>query len=100
MSSRHRRTLEAIFREPVSATIVWADVEAMLVHLGAEIREGRGSRVAVLLNDTCANFHRPHPQREASRGSIRKVRELIIQAFPEPDDEVQGVHGIRRIRPG
>ena len=38
MSTYHRRTLEAVFRDPVSGTIVWADVESMLIHLGAERR--------------------------------------------------------------
>jgi hypothetical protein len=46
MSNRHRKTLEAVFRDPVSATIVWADVERMLLHYGATIREGKGSRIA------------------------------------------------------
>jgi hypothetical protein len=27
MNSRHRKTLEAIFRDPVSPTIVWNDVD-------------------------------------------------------------------------
>jgi hypothetical protein len=100
MSSHHRRTLEAVFRDPVSATIVWADVEAMLVHYGAEIREGKGSRVRIELNGRRANFHRPHPRKEASRASILKVRTFIEQAELKADDEIQGIHGIRRIRPG
>jgi hypothetical protein len=47
MSSRHRRTLEAVFRDPVSPTIVWMDVEKMLLHYGATIEEGSGSRISV-----------------------------------------------------
>ena len=99
MSTYHRRTLEAVFRDPVSATIVWDDVESMLIHLGARVQEGSGSRVAVFLNGLRAVFHRPHPEKEAERATIRKVRKLITAAGLEPDDEVQGVHGIRRVRP-
>jgi hypothetical protein len=99
MSSYHRRTLEAVFRDPVSGTIAWADVESMLIHLGAQVREGSGSRVSVLLNGHRAVFHRPHPQKEAERAMIRRARELITLAGLEPDDEVQGVYGIRRVRP-
>ena len=84
MSSYHRRTLEQVFRDPVSGTIVWDDVESMLVHLGAFVREGRGSRVAIELNEHAAHVHRPHPQKEASRGAIRAVRDLLIQAGVQP----------------
>lgn len=80
MSNRHLRTLEAIFRDPVSPTIVWADVEALLVHHGAEITEGRGSRIMVRLNGHVGRFHRPHPHKEASRFAIRDVRDLLVGA--------------------
>ena len=84
MSNYHRRTLEAVFRDPVSATIVWADVEAMLVHHGAQVREGSGSRVAIELNGQAGHVHRPHPQKEASRGTIRAIRDLLVQAGIKP----------------
>jgi hypothetical protein len=84
MSNHHRRTLEAVFRDPVSATIVWADVESMLIHFGAQIREGSGSRVAIELNGQAAHVHRPHPQKEAPRGTIRDIRDLLIQAGIQP----------------
>lgn len=84
MSNYHRRTLEAVFRDPVSATIVWSDVEAMLIHLGAHVREGRGSRVAIELNGQAGHVHRPHPQKEASRGTIRAIRDLLSQAGIQP----------------
>jgi hypothetical protein len=84
MSNRHRRTLEAVFRDPVSATIVWADVERMLLHYGAEIEEGRGSRIKVLLRKQRAAFHRPHPQKEARERQIRAVRQLLTDAEITP----------------
>ena len=84
MSARHRRTLEAVFRDPVSATIVWADVEKMLVHYGATIEEREGSAVGVVLNGHPAVFHRPHPQKEAKRYAIRQLRVLLTQAGLKP----------------
>lgn len=84
MTSRHRRTLEAVFRDPVSATVVWADIERMLVHHGAEIRERAGSRIHVLLNGQRATFHRPHPQKEAKPSLVRAVRDLLTQAGVVP----------------
>jgi hypothetical protein len=80
MSSRHRRTLEAVFRDPVSATIVWDDVERMLVHHGARVVERSGSRISVTLNGIDSRFHRPHPQKEAKRYQVLEARALLTQA--------------------
>lgn len=84
MSNRHRRTLEAIFRDPVSATIVWTDVESMLLSFGAHMREGSGSRLAIVLNEQAAHIHRPHPRKEASHFTIRDVRDLLVRAGITP----------------
>lgn len=84
MSNYHRRTLEAIFRDPVSATIVWTDVESMLIHLGAYLEERSGSRIAIELNEQAATVHRPHPRKEASRITIRDVRDLLVRAGIQP----------------
>ena len=43
-----RREPEAIFEK--RASIAWPEIEAMLSHYGAEISEGRGSRVRIALN--------------------------------------------------
>lgn len=45
MNSKHRRVLEAVFADPVSGTINWADMESLLIWAGAEVIEGRGFRV-------------------------------------------------------
>jgi hypothetical protein len=84
MSNRHRKTLEAVFRDPVSATIVWADVERMLLHYGATIREGKGSRIAVTLNGQRARYHRPHPQKEAQQYVIVSLRVFLTLAGVVP----------------
>ena len=80
MSTRHRRTLKAVFRDPVSPTIAWADVEHLFLHHGATIKEGRGSRILVTLKRIQARFHRPHPQKEAKRYQVLDARDLFTQA--------------------
>lgn len=35
--------------------------ESLFIHLGAEVEEGRGSRVCFILNKRKIVFHRPHP---------------------------------------
>jgi hypothetical protein len=47
MTSKHRKTLDAIFDEPVRIAILWSDIEKLLIACGAEISEGRGSRIRV-----------------------------------------------------
>jgi hypothetical protein len=84
MIGRHRRTLEAIFADPVRANISWSDVEALFAAAGASISQGRGSRVRVSLNGIDAVFHRPHPRREADRGAVRSVRRFLREAGITP----------------
>jgi len=84
LRSRHRHTLEAIFEDPVRANIPWRDIESMLEAAGAEITEGRGSRVRVALSGVRAVFHRPHPQNETDRGAVRSVRRFLVEAGVTP----------------
>jgi len=73
-------TLSAIFATPIKANITWRDIESMLIAIGAEIKEGSGSRVRIKLNDVWAVFHRPHPQKETDKGAVKAMREFLIAA--------------------
>jgi hypothetical protein len=84
LSSRHRKTLEAIFIDPALSDIAWRDIEALLAALGAEISEGSGSRVRIALNQVRAVFHRPHPQKETNRATVRSVRRFLMEAGVKP----------------
>ncbi len=84
LRSKHRRTLQAIFAHPVPSSILWSDVESLLIACGAEISEGRGSRVRIALNDVRAVFHRPHPRKETDRGAVRAMRRFLTEAGIEP----------------
>ena len=75
---KHQRVLEAIFEK--RANIAWTDIEGMLRHHGAEISEGRGSRVRIALNGVRAVFHRPHPQKETDRGAVAAIQRFLIEA--------------------
>lgn len=80
----HRRTLEAVFAHPTSANIVWKDVEAMFVGLGAEVSEREGSRVAVVLFGEVRVFHRPHPSPKTDKGAVASVRRWLEQHGVKP----------------
>ena len=84
MNSRHRKILEAIFQEPVPKTLEWARIEALLVAVGAQVIEGAGSRVRVVLGGVVATFHRPHPQKEAKPYQVRDARKLLEEAGIKP----------------
>ncbi|MYC07873.1 MAG: type II toxin-antitoxin system HicA family toxin [Chloroflexi bacterium] len=79
MNNRHRETLNAIFRNPVSRTLEWRRIESLFVYLGAKVVEGRGSRVRFELNGVVATFHRPHPQSEAKPYQVRAARIFLQQ---------------------
>jgi len=84
VDKKHRKTLEAIFEKPERANIVWRDVETLFIALGAEIREGNGSRVRVALKDVRAVFHRPHPRKETNKGAVKSVRRFLESAGVKP----------------
>ena len=86
MNTRHRRTLAAIFADPVRSDVRWRDIEALFVALGAKIQERTGSRVSVVLNGVPAVYHRPHPRPEARKGVIRAVRERLVRAGVAPEE--------------
>lgn len=84
MNQKHRRTLEAIFDDPVRSNISWRDMEGLLKGVGAEITEGAGSRVRIALKGVRAVFHRPHPQKETDKGAVRSMRRFLIEAGVTP----------------
>ena len=84
MNSKHRKTLSAVFADPVNASINWADIESLLIACGGKVKEGRGSRVRINLNGVLATFHRPHPQPTTDKGAVKSVREFLENAGVKP----------------
>jgi hypothetical protein len=80
MNKKQRLTLQKIFEKPERSDILWQDIEALFSALGAEVTEGKGSRVRVALNDVRAVFHRPHPERVTNKASVRSVRRFLIES--------------------
>ncbi len=84
MNKKQRQALDRIFEKPERSDISWNDIERLLKALGAEISEGRGSRVRVALKDVRAVFHRPHPRRVTNKAAIRSVRRFLLEAGVKP----------------
>ena len=86
LSSKHRRTLRAIFEDPVRSNVKWTDIEKLLRALGAELTEGSGSRVRIYLSGVRAVFHRPHPEPDTDKGALKSMRQFLSQAGVEPEE--------------
>lgn len=80
MKAKHKKTFDAIYAKPIQSKIVWKDIEALFIALGAEVTEGHGSRVRVALNGVRAVFHRPHPKKETDKGAVVSVRRFLDTA--------------------
>jgi hypothetical protein len=84
VNSKHARTLKAVFKDPVSASVAWADIEGLLAAVGCEVVEGAGSRVRFVMNGELETFHRPHPAKEAKRYQVRAARDYLIRLGVKP----------------
>ncbi|UPG96325.1 type II toxin-antitoxin system HicA family toxin [Luteibacter aegosomatissinici] len=79
MTSRHQRTLDLIATRPTSGNVKWADIVALLRHLGASLREAEGSRITVLLFGEVRVFHRPHPSPDTDKGAVADIRKWLYR---------------------
>jgi hypothetical protein len=84
MKAKHIKTLNALFLKPTLASVVFSDIEALVIALGGEIIEGRGSRMAFVLNGKRMDVHRPHPGKEAKRYQVETMRDWLLTMGIEP----------------
>lgn len=76
--------MAAVFRDPVSGSIAWVDIESLLVAVGSKVIEGRGSRVRFTCRGETETFHRPHPSKEAKRYQVRAARDFLTRIGAKP----------------
>ncbi len=84
MNSKHTKTLDVIFNDPVNGNIEWSRIESLLVAMGCQIIEGSGSSVTFEKMGKKAYFYRPHPQKEALKYRVKAVREFLIKLGVKP----------------
>jgi len=77
MNAKHHKTLVTIFCLPTSASISFADIEALFKALGGSVTEREGSRVKIELKGEQWHCHRPHSGKEAKRYQVEEARELL-----------------------
>jgi hypothetical protein len=87
MNQKHQKIIQSIFAKPTPATIKFAEIEKLLMAIGAERYEGRGSRVAFIMPDGLKwEAHRPHPQKEAKKYQVESVRTFLEKIGVSKDE--------------
>ena len=84
MNSKHTKTLEIVFTDPVNGNIEWSRLESLLVAIGCQVIEGSGSSVTFEKDGKKAYFHRPHPQKEALKYRVKDIREFLTKLGVAP----------------
>ncbi|HEY3278663.1 MAG TPA: type II toxin-antitoxin system HicA family toxin [Syntrophorhabdaceae bacterium] len=58
---------------------MFSDIEALVIAVGGDVREGEGSRVVFEIEGSRKYLHRPHPGKEAKKYQVEELREWFIQ---------------------
>jgi hypothetical protein len=77
VNKTQRKTLEAVFVDPVNGALEWRRVEALLLAVGCKSIEGSGSSVTFEKDGRRVRFHRPHPNKEALRYRVLDARAFL-----------------------
>ena len=84
MKGKHRKTVVAVFREPINGNVEWSRIEALFIALGCHVIEGTGSSVTFEKDGIRAYFHRPHPSKAALRYRIKGSRVFLEKLGVKP----------------
>jgi hypothetical protein len=84
MSHKHANLLQTLFRDPISGSVHWREIESLLNHVGATIEPLSGARFRVKLNGIEDVLHRPHHNDTLDRSGVKHVREFLARARITP----------------
>ena len=84
MNSKHKKTLQALFANPPTATLEWTRIESLFKAIGCAVIEGDGSRVKFEKDGVRAFFHRPHPAKTAKPYQVLQARDFLIEIGLKP----------------
>ena len=84
MNSKQRKILVLVYTDPIPKSLEWLEIENLLLAVGAELIEGKGSRVRFLKDRIVATFHRPHPKKEAKPYQVKDARNFLTQLGIKP----------------
>ena len=84
MNTRQKKTLALIFEKPTRTDLRYDDVKSLLIAAGADMREGRGSRVRFKQGAYSVHLHSPHPQKVLPKYLVELIRDFLIQIGVKP----------------
>ena len=77
MRVKHQRTLNDVCKKPTPSGIRWVDIVAMLNAAGVEVTQRSGSRVLLKKGAERIVVHRPHPEPETGRATVRDIAAFL-----------------------
>ena len=77
MKAKHKKTIGAIFSDPVNGHIEWRKIEALFIALDCRVIEGSGSSVTFERDGIRSYFHRPHPAKAALKYRVKDARKFL-----------------------
>ena len=84
MNRKQKNTLNRMFSKPTPSDIKWSEVEAMLKAAGVEISQRAGSRVGLKKDAERIVVHRPHPQPEVGKATVRAIAKFLEMVGMQP----------------
>ena len=66
--------MSRIFEKPTRVDITWDEVESLFIACNALIKEGRGSRKRIIIDNQILGIHVPHPQKEFKQYAVKEIR--------------------------
>jgi len=73
-----------MFRTPTPAGIRWVDIVSMLGAAGVKVTQRSGSRVLLRKNAERMVVHRPHPEPETGRATVRDIAAFLNAVGVKP----------------
>ena len=84
MNAKQRTALRLVYKQPTSASVVFSQIESLVLALGGTVTEREGSRIKIALQGEQWHCHRPNPGKEAKRYQVEECRELLQKLGIEP----------------
>ena len=79
-----QRTPNEVFKSPTPRGIRWADIVTMLNAVSVEVTQRSGSRVLLKKGAERIVVHRPHPEPETGRATVRDIAAFLKAVGVKP----------------
>ncbi|MDI9569910.1 MAG: type II toxin-antitoxin system HicA family toxin [Pseudomonadota bacterium] len=84
MNKKQRKTLADIYEKPTRCDVSWRAVLSLFKAIDADIFEGKGSRVSVVVGKRVLDIHKPHPGGEMKKYTVEKIRDFLATIGVKP----------------